>query len=79
MQAKEEDDIEHHGDNYWIREEGYLLLALNSSVSFTKVVLKMFLVVEGGSSYFHVADSKGATLCYAVVRTGPQEIMYRKI
>lgn len=25
LQAKEEDDIEHHGDNYWIREEGYLL------------------------------------------------------
>ena len=24
-------------------------------------------------------DSKGATLCYAVARTGPREIMYRKI
>ena len=28
---------------------------------------------------FHVQTWRGATLCYAVARTGPQEIMYRKI
>ena len=28
---------------------------------------------------FHVQTRKGATLCYAMAKTGPREIMYRKI
>lgn len=34
--------------------------------------------VRGRVILFHVQTRRGAALCYAVARTGPREIMYRK-
>ena len=59
----------------------YQLFALNSLVSFISVVLKLFLWLRGQGNIIscHVRTQRGATLCYTVARTGPLEIMYRKI
>lgn len=57
-----------------------MVMALNTLVSFISVLLKLFLWLRVGNIIScHVHTQRGATLCYTVARTGPLEIMYRKI